>query len=780
MPLTVPPTLDDRKYQDFLDEALARIPVHNPEWKNFNKSDPGVTLIELFAFLTENLLYRSNQIPERNRRKFLTLLGISLQPATSAQGLVTFTNERGPLQTITLNANLEVRAGQVPFRTARGLDVLPVETQVFYKRKLDNPSPQLIAYYNQLYTSFKGQSPDLTSLQLYETVPFSPRGTNEIDLGRDTVDGSLWIALLLRSGDKGKHQEVREAIAGKTISLGVVPSLTNASRRLAPGGQADPEGLPILQYQLPQILEGGALPADPALRIPRYQTLDASASTDVLAEPGIVEIPLPADPEDLSLWSNIDPLESGVGDFPPALDDNTLEERVVTWLRISLPASQRLQTADTLASLRVRLLWIGINATRVTQQAQVSNELLPPGTGEPDQGAVLSKTPIIPQSVRLTVTPINGEPEEWQEIDDLLSAGPEVPVPDLRQPPGVPPVINPLVKVFTVNSESGEIHFGDGMRGDRPPVAATLRADYAYGVGRAGNVGASSISSGPALPAGLKVNNPVRTWGGAEAETVGEGEKQIARYLQHRDRLVNATDFETITLRTPGVDIGRVEVIPAFNPELAQNEPGDAPGAVTLMIIPKYDLNQPDAPAPDRLFLDTICDYLDSRRLVATEVFLRGPTYKPIWVSVGIDVIAGVSSIPEVREAVKRALTAFLSPLPGAQEQVLDTQAALLTTPQYTLMQKGWPLRKPVIALELLAVTSRVPGVRLINSVLIAEGTRTLTDQISMTGLELPRLVGISVAIGDPIGLDQLRGQGAPAGPGTNVVPVPVISEECR
>src|SRR5262245_15575453 len=116
MPLTIP-SLDDRTYQELRDEALARIPVHTPEWTNFNESDPGVTLIELFAFLTENLLYRSNQIPERNRRKFLTLLGIPLQPASSARGLVTFTNDRGPRQTITLNAGIEVRAGQVPFRT---------------------------------------------------------------------------------------------------------------------------------------------------------------------------------------------------------------------------------------------------------------------------------------------------------------------------------------------------------------------------------------------------------------------------------------------------------------------------------------------------------------------------------------------------------------------------------------------------------------------------------------------------------------------------------------
>src|SRR5207249_8809360 len=126
------------------------------------------------------------------------------------------------------------------------------------------------------------------------------------------------------------------------------------------------------------------------------------------------------------------------------------------------------------------------------------------------------------------------------------------------------------------------------------------------GVGAAGNVGKNAINSSPALPAGLKVTNPVRTWNGAEAESMSEGEKHISRYLQHRDRLVTAADFETITLRTPGVDIGRVEVIPAFSPELSLNEPGDAPGAVTLMVIPKYDLVQPDAPRPDRLFLDAI------------------------------------------------------------------------------------------------------------------------------------------------------------------------------
>ena len=54
MPITVP-TIDDRSYRQILDEALRRIRVHTPEWTNFNESDPGVTLLQVFAFLAESL-----------------------------------------------------------------------------------------------------------------------------------------------------------------------------------------------------------------------------------------------------------------------------------------------------------------------------------------------------------------------------------------------------------------------------------------------------------------------------------------------------------------------------------------------------------------------------------------------------------------------------------------------------------------------------------------------------------------------------------------------------
>ena len=758
MPLTVP-TLDDRRYQDLLDEALARIPVHNPEWTNFNKSDPGVTLVELFAFMMENLLYRANQIPERNRRKFLSLLGIPLNPAASAEGIVTLTNLRGPFQTVTLNAGIEVRAGQVPFRTEQGLDILPIEAAVYFKRKVDSPSQAVKDYYKQLYASFRGQPPS-AELLLYETVPLSSAGAMGVDLGDESVDHSLWVALLRRTIDAPPREmsndksleSVRSEIAGKTLTVGVVPLLSSEdlSRVLSPGSLSAPPGSGSLSFELPSVPPDGKLSPD---RSPKYQPV---LSANAPEAPATFQVTLPSASE-LALWTDLDPLESGAQEFPPPLDDTGASDRLVTWIRIKWTGS-----------LKARILWAGINATTVSQRTRVLGEILSTGTGQPDQTISLSRTPVIPGSVSLFITsPVITSPggsfEKWDETVDLLSAGPEVPVPDLRLPPTTTPANDQPSKVYSLDPESGVISFGDGLHGARPAFGALLRADYDYGVGREGNVGAGSINTSPALPAGFAVNNPVRTWGGADAETTEDGERRIPRYLQHRERLVSTTDFQDITFRVPGVDVGRVDVVPAYNPELGSNEPGDSPGAVTLMIIPKFDSSQPDAPSPDKLFLDTICSYLDSRRLVTTEVFLRGPAYKTVWVSVGINVKAG-ASIADVREAVIQALKDFLSPLPVESDAIAGGE---------------WPLRKAVVDLELTAVVNRVPGVLSVNKLLLAEGTSASATQIPMVGLELPRLARVSVTVGDPVDIDQLRGQGTVV-TGQPVVPVPLVPEECK
>lgn len=90
MPLPEP-ILDDLRFQqDLVDEARRRIIHYCPEWTDYNLSDPGITLIELFAWMTEMIVYRLNRVPEKNYIKLMELLGIQLQPASSARTQLTF------------------------------------------------------------------------------------------------------------------------------------------------------------------------------------------------------------------------------------------------------------------------------------------------------------------------------------------------------------------------------------------------------------------------------------------------------------------------------------------------------------------------------------------------------------------------------------------------------------------------------------------------------------------------------------------------------------------
>jgi SpoVK/Ycf46/Vps4 family AAA+-type ATPase len=64
------PNPDERRYQRLVDAALRRIPVNSPEWTNYHHPDPGVTLVQLFAWLADSLFYRLDRIPESGRAVF--------------------------------------------------------------------------------------------------------------------------------------------------------------------------------------------------------------------------------------------------------------------------------------------------------------------------------------------------------------------------------------------------------------------------------------------------------------------------------------------------------------------------------------------------------------------------------------------------------------------------------------------------------------------------------------------------------------------------------------
>jgi predicted phage baseplate assembly protein len=107
MPLLAP-NLDDRRFQDLVDDAKRLVQQRTQRWTDHNVSDPGVTLIEAFAWMTDQLLYRLNRVPDRNYVKFLELIGVHLYPPAAAHAQVTFWLSAPLPSTVTIPAGTEV------------------------------------------------------------------------------------------------------------------------------------------------------------------------------------------------------------------------------------------------------------------------------------------------------------------------------------------------------------------------------------------------------------------------------------------------------------------------------------------------------------------------------------------------------------------------------------------------------------------------------------------------------------------------------------------------
>ncbi|MFF3761189.1 putative baseplate assembly protein [Streptomyces sp. NPDC002185] len=127
------PNLDDRRFQQLVDEAKRYVQQRAPEWTDHNVSDPGVTLIETFAYLVDQVLYRLNRVPDKNYHAFLDLLGIRLFPPTAAAADVDFWLSAPQPDTVTLPPGTEVTTAggetddAVVFATTGELRILPSE-----------------------------------------------------------------------------------------------------------------------------------------------------------------------------------------------------------------------------------------------------------------------------------------------------------------------------------------------------------------------------------------------------------------------------------------------------------------------------------------------------------------------------------------------------------------------------------------------------------------------------------------------------------------------------
>lgn len=766
----VPPRLDDRSFADLRAELIRRIPVHAPEWTDHNASDPGIALLELFAALGDNLLYRLNRVPEAARLEFLRLLGIQPLPARAATAMVRLECRRGAIAPVAVDfavgsPRLELSAGDVHFQALEEITVLPLELGAWIKQPYSGPVlAGGVENVSTLLADHLGTAPP-AALAQYRPLPLAaPQGGNlpaPLSSGA-SLDGRIWLCLaapaaswsaaLAAAGNDAAaaRADLRRRLGGHVLNLGVRPDerLCGASdHRRCPDPGTDPPRWPLRWEISTGAFHGAGAQVD---RV-RYRRLAVVADdTGDLGRRGTVRLRLPDAPpggEPFGAWSaaSFDPPDAdllGVGELPPPVDDDGLAPRVLGWIRVGRADAEHPP---------LRLAWIDANVVRVEQAVTAAAELLGYGDGRGGQRYTLAHAPVLPGSETVQVAGVLGW-ENWHPVDDLALAGPDDPF-------------------YLLDPAAGSIVFGDGVHGRIPlPGEAVRCLAYRHGGGVRGNVGAGRIDrvfrAAPAEALTLKADNPLPAAGGMDAETVAAASARIPALLRHNGRAVAADDFADLALQTPGVHVGRAHVLPRHMPH---ERVDGVPGVVTLVVVPAYDPLQPDQPTPDREMLRRVCAHLEPRRLVTTELYVTPPQYVRLSCSVAVEPEAG-SGEETLRRHVELALRQYLAPLPP-----------------YGPDGQGWPFGRAVRDRDVEAAVLRVQGVRLVNAVQVAgeaidrAGTRSAVAQsVPLLPWQLPVLLEVRVAIGRDAAAEPLPPlDGEPGAVPVDAMPVPVGKEEC-
>jgi predicted phage baseplate assembly protein len=617
MPLTAP-NLDDRRFDDLVAEARALIPRYTPEWTNHNESDPGIAIMQLFAWFTDLLLFRVNQVPERHYVKFLQLLGIQAKPATPA---------RADLSFVTAKADVDV--------------VVPAGTQVATAGGEAGP----VVF--EVDEGFTAIGPRLAGAQVYDGISY--RDVSVAVLGGAAVEPF------------GAHAHPDSALL-----LGFSTPAPFTRNPITLTCYVDqPKGAVVVQAG--SALDQVAPPAQFA-----YEFYDGSAWNTAGLQVD--------DTRAFTRTGRVVLLGAGTRSVQAAVGAATTP---LHWVRIRL-ASGGYERAPRLAS-------VALNTVAATQALTLRDEVLGGSDGMPDQGPfVLSGVPVVTRDrpdearrsdgTRVTVRSVLLEIDEgaagfepWQEVDDFGASGPD----DAH---------------FTCDHTTGEIRFGDGRFGRIPvanpslPTSNIVARRYRAGGGAAGNVGAHTITAlQTAVPGITTVTNARSAVGGADEETVDDAKRRAPSLLKAGDRAVTAEDFVALALRSPAT-IRRAEALALHHPAFAGL---DVPGAVTVIAVP--DAPGP-APAPTDATLALLCAFLDQHRLLTTEVFAVGPTYRQVRVVADI-VVQPNADLAAVQRDAAEQVTRWLHPLTGGDDG------------------GGWPFGGAIYSSSLFRVLLAVPGV---------------------------------------------------------------------
>jgi len=758
-----PPSLADRSFDDLVEDMLRRIPAHTPEWTNPRLGDPGRTLIELFAWLGDALLYRVNLIPERQRLVFLKLLGLPLKSAEPARTVVSLAwAQPTELSAATLPAGNRI-AGAVPFETLAETTVLPISAEAYIKRSLSDEETARLA---EVIDGLSRVHRINAATKGYETTPLFDGGqavSAGVDVFAASADRALWLALFAPPAQRAEDQPaVNEAAraamgggdsgAAALLSVGLVPALATPALFEDIGERAR---VPVIW----EITTRGATPSQTD-----YLTLEPLAGSDStagIARAGTLRLPLP---DESLIWAPSNDVgenpRAGVGDTPPRLDDVEKAARLLAWLRLR-PAPG--QSVD-----RLPLAWIGINAVAVDQRITYAGRVLGVSTGAADQFFQLPAGSVDAATLAIEVEEPGRGYQPWYRVEDLAAIHSD-------------PNTARDAAAYELDAAAGVLRFGDGVRGRIPEREMRIRlASGRFGGGRAGNLAPGSLAelsardiAGNTAPP-LMVAQPLAATGGEDAETLAQAERRIPSYLRHRERAVTAADYHSLAFETPGISVGRVEVLPRFKP---RERRFGVPGVVSVMALPWQPPSRAPNPRPDRPFIERLHAQLSARTPLATELYVIGCEYVPLGVSVGVTLRDGFAR-DQVLLEVKQSLQRLLWPLaPGGAAG------------------EGWPLGRSVRSRELEVDVSRVTGVREVTGLVLfhredaanesggawrtipANGAEA-SQSLELAPWQLPELLAV-VAVDDPQGAPAELGALPNAYADPNAVAVPVVPKVC-
>lgn len=631
----IPPDLDDRTWQDLVDEMRALIPKYAPQWTDHNPSDLGITLIELFAWLGENIIFRLNQTPEKNYLAFLNLLGITRDPQHPARTYLTFTSGVPTRTTVPAGTQAQTvdTAGGKPlvFETDTDLVVLPSGLTAALRLPARKTSAAIAGNYRNV-------SADL--------------------IGPPTAHHLIQVP------------------AGQSVDvlLGFTKAVT------------DPLALDIRLFQ-------AALPDKPVTVTARYAkgtdqpsawpTLTVTDGTDGLRHDGALRVTVPANwasqraagPPATRPWTAVLPAEAA---------DGVTEPLFWVGLQFAAPAVTVPPGAEPPPPLTFgidRLLFNSVSArTALTIRRP---EVLGASTGQPFQVFPLRDRPLFRRPgiaapyADLLVQVESGTPPVWQDwkLVDEFQAGP-------GQVYRIDPVVGE-VRFGNFDPQSGEGSGSVPAAGSRIQAARYRHVDR----GAAGNVAPGQVvvlTTAPDtnLPPGIAaVTNLGPARDGADEEPIEETMRRAPEELRIRYRAVTVDDYEFLAREAANDLVIRRCLAPRLhNPQAGavtpfqKGQPWEfgglvrAPGTVNLVIVPDRGL-EVVRPEPTQDQIRLVMAYLDARRDLTARLEVVAPRYLPVIVSVTIQVwqeaLAAGADTGTIESDTRARIQTFLHPTRG-------------------------------------------------------------------------------------------------------------------